>query len=109
MDVRRARAILLLVASSVVPGLVYSGSGAVVSATTHDAWIAGEIEGRLRVQSQLDVEAIDIVVERGVVTLHGVIESELDRDLALDVARQVDGVRRVRDRLSIGAPAEGRP
>jgi osmotically-inducible protein OsmY len=47
---------------------------------------------------------IDVLVEGGAVTLHGQVQSQAEKRLAVDVAKDVPGVRYVRDRLHVMRP-----
>jgi hyperosmotically inducible periplasmic protein len=95
---------VLLIAS-----LLYAGAGTAVVSTTHDAWIAGEIEGAYRVHERLNIFDIGIQVEQGVVTLSGELRSELDRETAVELAQGVEGVEQVNDRFTVvRAPEDAR-
>jgi hyperosmotically inducible protein len=60
----------------------------------------------------LDASDIEVHTDRGVVTLSGVVPSDVHRDLAVSIARSADGVRDVHDRLEVrrdaAPPAERR-
>lgn len=57
-----------------------------------DAWIQGKIETVFALNRHLDGFAIDTDVEQGVVRLTGRVESDIDRDLAGELAKGIDGV-----------------
>lgn len=78
---------------------------AVGTVTADDTTIASEIAKNLRHQQQeakLDGFRISVKVDKGTVWISGDVADMRQRDLALDVARRVDGVRLVVNDLSIG-------
>lgn len=77
------------------PGNDYSGK-------MKDAWLDGRIETAFTLNQHLNPFSIDTDVEGGVVTLDGTVESDIDRDLAAEIALNVDGVKDVDNRLKTG-------
>ncbi len=71
-----------------------------------DAWLDGKIETSYTLNRYLNPFEIDTDVENGVVMLSGTVESEIDRDLAEEIARGTDGVREVKNELLV-AEREG--
>lgn len=61
---------------------------------SHDALVTGKVRSRLLLQKGLESGSIRIVTEGGVVYLLGVATHE-QADLAVNAARQVDGVEKV--------------
>jgi osmotically-inducible protein OsmY len=70
---------------------------------TKDAWLAGKIETALTLNGQLNPFAIKTEVNGGVVRLTGTVAADVDRDLAGEIARGIDGVIKVDNDLEIGA------
>ena len=77
-------------------------------ATAHDAKEAlddGALTAKIKAKMALDdtVKALDINVDTrdGAVTLRGKVRSAAERDRALQLARETNGVRRVIDQLTI--------
>ena len=68
-----------------------------------DAWIAGKIETIYTLNRNLNPFDIDTSVENGVVMLEGIVENDIERDLAVELAKEVDGVTEVKNGLSIQA------
>ena len=68
-----------------------------------DAWIGGKIEGAYALNPHLNPFKIDTDVKGGVVTLSGVVESDIDRDLAAEIAKGVEGVNDVDNDLEVSA------
>jgi osmotically-inducible protein OsmY len=74
---------------------------------TKDAWITGKVETVFTVNSHLNPFSIDTDVENGIVHLTGTVESDIDRDLAGELAKGIDGVVDVKNDLRVDV-AEGR-
>lgn len=66
-----------------------------------DAWITGKIETVYELNGHLNAFAIDTDVANGVVHLTGMVESDIDRDLAGQIAKGIDGVVDVRNDLTV--------
>lgn len=73
-----------------------------VSEKFDDAWIDGSVETALLLNTHLNSFKIDTDVRNGVVTLTGTVDSDIDRDLAGEIAKGVDGVQQVDNRLVVG-------
>jgi osmotically-inducible protein OsmY len=71
-----------------------------------DAWIAGKIETVYLLNGHLNGFRIDTEVEGGVAHLSGTVKTDIDRDLAVELAKGVDGVVEVRNDLQIDANVE---
>jgi osmotically-inducible protein OsmY len=79
-----------------------------------DAWIDGKLEAVYALNHYLSAFEIDTAVTQGVVHLSGKVHSDIDRDLAGEIAKGIEGVVEVDNKLAIvprtGAtakPAEG--
>ena len=77
-----------------------------------DAWIQGKIETVYLLNRHLNSFAIDTDVRGGAVHLTGKVESNIDRDLAGELAKGIDGVVSVKNDLVVAphskvAAAEG--
>ena len=68
-----------------------------------DAWLDGKIESALLFNTDLNSFAIDTKVREGVVHLSGAVDSAIDKELAAEIARAVEGVTEVRNDLVVGA------
>jgi len=66
-----------------------------------DPVILAQIKSRLALDSQVSALAIDVDVDGGVVTLKGEVNDQAARERALSIAREVKGVKRVKDELRI--------
>lgn len=69
----------------------------------HDAWIDGKIETSYTLSRYLNPFVIDTQVKNGVVTLSGDVESEIDKELAGEIAKGTDGVTKVHNELRVAA------
>ena len=69
----------------------------------HDAWLDGKIETSYTLNRYLNPFAIDTEVKNGVVTLSGEVESEIDRELAEEIAKGTEGVTEVNNELKVVA------
>ena len=60
-----------------------------------DAWITTKVKTSLLYSKNVDGLDIEVDTKNGVVTLSGTVESNAERDLAVELARQVRGVKKV--------------
>lgn len=72
-----------------------------IKGTMKDAWLDGKLESALLLNEHLNSFAIDTEVRSGVAYLNGVVESDIDSDLAEEIARSIDGVTRVENNLQV--------
>ncbi len=66
-----------------------------------DAWLDGKLESAYLFNEHLSPFDIDTDVENGVVHLTGSVESEIDRELAGEIAKSIDGVSDVKNDLAV--------
>lgn len=64
-----------------------------------DEQVGDRVEARLN--AEIHIVGAQAIVRDGVVALHGTVRSEEDRMRALGIAREMEGVRRVDDALSV--------
>jgi osmotically-inducible protein OsmY len=81
--------------------------GAEPTGAAKDAWLTGKIETVYALNPHLNGFAIDTEVMQGAVHLTGTVESDLDRDLAGELAKGIKGVVSVDNDLVV--EASGRP
>lgn len=72
------------------------------SAQFEDAWIVAMISSKLAVDPEVHSRNVDVDVRAGVVTLSGIVETDIAKTEAGDLARSVDGVERVVNELQVG-------
>ena len=66
-----------------------------------DAWLDGKLETALLFNEHLNSFAIDTEVTNNVAYLSGSVESDIDRDLAGEIAKSVDGISKVENKLTV--------
>jgi hyperosmotically inducible protein len=66
-----------------------------------DAWMAFKIRSRLLVKGSVSATSTNVAVEQGVVTLTGTAENSAQKDLTEVYAKEIDGVKSVRNRIEI--------
>lgn len=72
-----------------------------------DAAVTAKIKAKLAADPEVNPFEIDVDTTDGVVRLSGMVEDRGDRDEAVRIARNTDGVIRVVDDLKIGDPTLG--
>ena len=95
-----------LVASSLVGLQAY---GADREGAVKDAWIDGKLETVYLLNRHLNGFAIDTAVDKGMVHLTGKVESDIDRDLAGELAKGIEGVVEVDNDLMVEVGARATP
>jgi hyperosmotically inducible periplasmic protein len=73
---------------------------------TSDAWLKAKIVTTYALSEHLNPFSIDVDVIGGVVTLTGTVENDIERDLAGEIAKGADGVKKVNNNLNISADAQ---
>lgn len=67
----------------------------------HDAWLHGKLETALLFNEHLNSFDINTDVKGGTAYLRGAVESDIDRDLAEEIAKSIKGVNEVRNELEV--------
>jgi len=70
-----------------------------------DTWSKASLMTTYTLNRQLNPFKIDAEVENGVATLRGTVESEVERDLAGELAQGVDGIHEVKNELKVSPDA----
>jgi osmotically-inducible protein OsmY len=78
-----------------------AGANESFEGASRDAWITGKIETVYTLNRHLNPFAINTDVENGVVLLTGSVESDIDRDLAEELAKGIEGVTEVNNELTV--------
>ncbi len=73
-----------------------------------DTVISSTVKTKLIADEFVKSRYIDVDVLNGVVYLIGVVESSSQKRMAADIARAVDGVRMVKNQLSVGKTSAGK-
>ncbi len=68
---------------------------------TKDAWIDGKVEATFLFNGNLNSFDINTEVKMGTVTLTGTVDTKVDRQLASELARDIDGVKEVKNELVV--------
>jgi osmotically-inducible protein OsmY len=66
-----------------------------------DAWLHGKLETTLLFNEHLNSFDIDSEVKNGIAYLRGAVESDIDRDLAGEIAKSINGVTKVENELTV--------
>jgi osmotically-inducible protein OsmY len=66
-----------------------------------DAWLHGKLESALLFNEYLNSFAINSDVRNGVASLRGTVESDIDRDLAGEIAESIEGITEVNNELLV--------
>jgi hyperosmotically inducible periplasmic protein len=75
----------------------------------HDASITMRIKTTFLFSRHLNPFRINVDTRDGVVTLHGTVPSDIHRDLAVEIAKNADGVTDVHNDLSVGTGGDDGP
>lgn len=81
--------------------IAQEGVGYDENSALKDAWLDGKLEASFALNRHLSAFAIDTDVEDGMVHLTGEVDSEIDRNLATEVAQNIEGVTGVRNDLTV--------
>jgi hyperosmotically inducible protein len=65
------------------------------------AALTAKIKSKMALDDTIQASRIDVDTAEGVVTLHGTVDSEAQRERALQLARETDGVKSVVDKLTV--------
>lgn len=71
-----------------------------------DAWLEAKIATTYSLNRNLSVFDIDTEVEKGVASLNGVVASDIQKELAEEIAKSVEGVTSVTNNLTVDANKE---
>jgi osmotically-inducible protein OsmY len=97
---------------SSLPGVVSVNDQLTVASTNpehSDGWIGFKIKTVLLTRAHVSATATNVTVKDGVVTLRGQVDSQAQKELTEAYAKDVDGVKSVKNRLKVVAPAGNAP
>lgn len=86
-----------------------SMTGKTTGQTIDDASITASVQGKLTGDKLSNFARINVDTDRGVVTLKGTVRSVEEKTRAEELARQVAGVTKVNNNLSIQSISMGNP
>lgn len=78
-----------------------SMTGKTAGQNVSDASISTAVQTKLTTDRMSNFTRVDVDTERGVVNLSGVVQSSEQKARASELARQVDGVKRVNNNLQV--------
>lgn len=78
-----------------------------ISSNINDAWLKGKVESAFMFNKYLSSFSIDTNVENGYVTLSGKVNSMIEKDLAEEVAKGIEGVNGVKNTLQVDNKHKG--
>ncbi len=73
------------------------------STTVDDEWITTKVQSKFLIDDALQGSGVEVKTSNGVVTLSGTVASKEAKDSAVQLARDTEGVKNVRDRLTVRA------
>jgi osmotically-inducible protein OsmY len=80
-----------------------SASGAQAEQAMSDTWITAKVKASLMLTDDVDRFEIAVTTNNGVVSLHGVVDTAAERELAVQVTQDIRGVKKVEaDGLTVG-------
>ncbi|HXK33061.1 MAG TPA: BON domain-containing protein [Dehalococcoidia bacterium] len=91
----------LLALAVVLSAWLAAGCGKTVGETIDDATITTRVKTAMLNDEQVGGLRIDVDTFKGVVTLSGRVKSQAERQRALQLARNVEGVVEVKDALQV--------
>nr|WP_067296728.1 BON domain-containing protein [Marinobacterium profundum] len=74
-----------------------------VAKQVSDGWITAKVKSALLYNRNVDGSDIDVDTKEGVVSLHGQVDSDFERELAISISNSVKGVKSVTAQLSTGS------
>lgn len=74
-----------------------------------DAWITMKVKAVLAFHKNVSASGTDVTTEKGVVTLSGKADSEAQKQLTGEYAKDVDGISEVRNNLVVAKPSGPAP
>ena len=76
-------------------------SGAAAMSSPDDTTITARVKTALLNDTQVNATRIDVVTANGVVTMSGTVKSKAEEQRAIQLARQVSGVKDVKSSLQV--------
>lgn len=74
---------------------------------TSDTWLKAKIVTTYALSEHLNPFAIDVKVKSGAVTLTGTVQNDIASNLAEEIAKGVDGVKKVDNKLNVNPETQG--
>ncbi len=90
-----------VLAAMIGSGGCQSSTGKTMGQTVDDSTITASVQGKLTSDRLSNFTRVDVDTDRGTVNLNGVVPTAEHKRRAEELARQVDGVKRVHNNLQI--------
>jgi len=69
--------------------------------TKSDIWLEAQLVTAYTLNEHLNPFKIDVDVENGIANISGSVDSDIERDLAVEIARGIDGIKEVHENLVV--------
>lgn len=92
---------LMFAAVLAIAGGCQSIAGKTAEETVDDASITAAVQSRLTADRMANFTRVDVDTQQGVVNLSGIVPSADQKVRAAEIARQVQGVKRVNNNLQV--------
>ena len=77
-------------------------AGSTIGSGIEDAWIHSKVKGALALENDLRDSTVNVDVDNNVVTLRGTVANANQKARAASVANSIDGVKSVKNNLTVG-------
>ena len=101
MALLSALALTAMILAGCASGSGQTGDGRTFTVALHDATTTAAVKLALAFERGVKATEINVGTDRGVVTLHGEVGSEAERQLAVKVAEDVHGVTKIVNRIDV--------
>jgi osmotically-inducible protein OsmY len=98
---RALRVLALVAAVGLTSVACQTTTGKTAGETVSDASISTMVQSKLTADRMSNFTRVDVDTERGVVNLSGVVQTAEQKARAAEIARQVNGVKRVNNNLQV--------
>lgn len=105
----RTRRLTVLISFLVIPLFLLPPATVSGAEEGSDLWIESQLTTTYALNEHLSSRQIDVAVAEGVVTLSGQVENGVEKALAGEIAKGVDGVEKVRNNLDVGPVSRKEP
>ncbi|MGA7874753.1 MAG: BON domain-containing protein [Desulfoferrobacter sp.] len=87
----------------------YAPSAAVSmdSVTKSDTWLEAQLVTTYALNDSLNPFKLNVSVEKGVAHLSGTVDTPVERELAVEIAKGVDGIKEVQDNIKVQPQTQG--
>jgi len=102
------RYVLTLCTALVFGGALLAGSGNAFGKTTekiNDSWLTAKTKIALFADSRVKGHEVNVETKEGIVAIRGKVDSNVAKEAAESIAKNIDGVKTVKNELQVVAPA----